>query len=188
MPDAPPTEVLVSVDIEASGPSPSTGSLLAIGACLVDDPAEGFYVEVRPDPGARWDESAEGIHGLTREHLAGAAEPRAAMQAFADWLERVAVGRTPVFVAFNATFDWMFVADAFHRYLGRNPFGISGLDQKAYFMGKHGVARWSDTAKLAVRRRYPTGLPHSHHALEDAREQAELMRDLLAPAVEASTP
>jgi ribonuclease T len=180
MPDGPPDEVFVSVDIEASGASPSTGSLLAIGACLVDAPTEGFYVELRPEPGLPWSEPAERVHGLTRAHLASASEPREAMRAFADWLEVVRAGRTPVFVAFNATFDWMFVADAFHRHLGRNPFGISGLDLKAYFMGKHRVNRWSDTAKLAVRRRYPTALAHSHHALEDAREQAELMHDLLA--------
>ena len=175
-------EVLVSVDVEASGPAPSTSSLLAIGACLVDDPDQGFYVELRPVPGARWDDAAERIHGLTREHLLEAGlEPAAALQAFADWIERVRGGGTAVFVGFNAPFDWMFVADAFHRHLGHNPFGISGLDEKAYFMGKHGVERWSDTTKVAVRRRYPTEMSHTHNALEDAREQAELMRDLRQP-------
>lgn len=180
MPSASREESLVSVDIEASGPSPSTGSLVAIGACLVDDPATGFYVELKPVPGAPWNEAAERVHGLSRAHLdANGVDPIEAMRAFAAWLERVADGRVPVFVAFNATFDWMFVADAFQRLLGRNPFGVSGLDQKAYFMGKHGVRRWSETTKLAVRQRYPTAMPHTHHALEDAREQAELMRQLL---------
>lgn len=181
MPAVSVEEVLVSVDVEASGPSPGTGSLVAIGACLVDDPAEGFYAELRPLPDARWDPDAERVHGLTRDYLDRVGiEPALAMHAFADWLERVRDGRTPVFVAFNAPFDWMFVADYFQRYLGKNPFGISGLDQKAYFMGKHGIERWSGTTKYAVRRRYPTAMPHSHHALEDAREQAELMRQLLA--------
>ena len=188
MPPASREEALVSVDIEASGPSPSTGSLLAIGACLVDDPETGFYVELRPIPGSRWDEAAERIHGLSRDHLQETGvEPAEAMHAFAEWLERVTEGRVPIFVAFNAPFDWMFVADYFHRFLGRNPFGISGLDQKAYFMAKHGVRRWSETTKRAVRRRYPTAMPHSHHALEDAREQAELMRELLGHAASTET-
>jgi hypothetical protein len=32
----------VSVDIEASGPIPRRYSMLALGACLVDDPARTF--------------------------------------------------------------------------------------------------------------------------------------------------
>ena len=33
-----------------------------------------------------------------------------------------AAGRRPVFVGFNATFDWMFVADYLWRFAGRDPF------------------------------------------------------------------
>jgi len=35
----PHPEVLVSVDVETSGPTPGTGSLIALGACLVVAPA-----------------------------------------------------------------------------------------------------------------------------------------------------
>ncbi len=65
-------EVLVSVDVETSGPSPGTGSLLAIGACLVDDPAQSFYRELQPDPRPPWDPDAARVHGLDRDR-AGAA-------------------------------------------------------------------------------------------------------------------
>ena len=59
-------------------------------------------------------------------------------RAFAAWLERVAPsGSRPVFVALNAPFDWMFVADAAWRHLGRNPFGTSALDIKALYIGRH---------------------------------------------------
>ena len=44
-------ECLVSVDIEASGPSPSHGSMLSIGACLVEDPQTGIYLELKPVAG-----------------------------------------------------------------------------------------------------------------------------------------
>ncbi len=43
----PRTEIRISVDVEASGPSPSVGSLLSIGACLVDDLDVAFYRELR---------------------------------------------------------------------------------------------------------------------------------------------
>ena len=188
MPSVRDEEVLISIDIEASGPSPGTGSLISLGACLVEQPEEGFYVELRPQPGLPWSEAAERIHGLSRDHLErNGVDPKAAMQAFVEWLERVRGGRRPIFTAFNALFDWMFITDYLHRYVGANPFGISGLDQKAYYMAKHGVTTWAETSKDAVRKTYPTALPHTHHALDDAREQAELMRQLLDPGAPGVT-
>ena len=172
-------EVFVSVDVEASGPSPSTGSLVAIGACLVDDESRSFYAELRPIDGLPWDAAAERVHRLSREHLAAnATTPRDAMRTFAAWVEAEARDRQPIFVGFNAPFDWMFVADYLHRFAGRNPFGISALDLKAYYMGRHRVGRWGETTKTHVLARHPVDLEHTHHALEDARAQARLMRAL----------
>ena len=45
-----PQELWFSVDVECSGQTPLDGSLISIGACLVDDPKKCFYVELRPDP------------------------------------------------------------------------------------------------------------------------------------------
>lgn len=175
----PSDEIFISVDVEASGPSPSTGSLIAIGACVVDDPSVAFYVELRPLPGRPWHEDAAAIHGLSRRRLESAGRaPADAMKEFAAWLETAAAGRRPVFVGFNATFDWMWVADYFHHFLGRNPFGISGLDIKAYYMARYGVRRWSETGRVQVARRLGLSEDHSHNALDDAREQALLFRRL----------
>ena len=44
----------------------------------------------------------------------------------------------------------MFVADYFWRYLGRNPFGISALDLKSYYMAREGVERWSETSRQYI--------------------------------------
>jgi DNA polymerase III epsilon subunit-like protein len=173
-------ETWISVDVETSGPTPATGSLLAIGACLVDRPDEGIELLLRPDPALPWRADAEAIHGLSRERLAHEGlDPREAMETLAAWLERVvAPGSRPVFVAFNAPFDWMFVADCAWRHLGRNPFGFSALDIKALYLGRHldQVERWADTGRLRVLVRYPVDLPHTHHALDDAREQAAICR------------
>lgn len=170
-------EVLVSIDVEASGPSPSTGSLLSIGACLVENPQIALYLELKPLPGQPWSEDAERIHGLSRRQLEESGlEAAAAMQRLAAWLTEVSDRREPVFVGFNATFDWMFVADYFHRFLGHNPFGASGLDIKAYYMGRRRLVRWDETRLDLVARRYGLAAVHAHHALDDAREQARLMR------------
>jgi ribonuclease T len=182
MPDegGPRDEVLVSVDVEASGPSPTTGSLVAIGACRVDAPDVAFYCELMPVAGMPWIPEAEAVHHLTREHLAShGLEPQVAMERFATWVEAISDGARPVFVGFNAPFDWMFVADYFQRFLGRNPFGVSALDLKAAYMGRYAVRRWSDTTKGHVLAVVPSSIAHTHHALDDAQMQAQLARRLL---------
>ena len=140
-------ETWISVDIESSGPTPATGSLIALGACLVERPEQGIELLLRPDPELPWEAEAAAIHGLDRDELLREGlEPAAAMEAFETWLAQVVpAGSRPVFVALNAPFDWMFVADAAWRHLGRNPFGASALDLKALYLGRHlgAVDRWA---------------------------------------------
>jgi ribonuclease T len=173
-------EVLVSVDVETSGPSPGTASLLAIGACLVEDPTQSFYRELQPIPGAAWDTDAGRVHRLDREELEqhGLA-PVIAMTEFAAWVDSVRGDGQAVFVGFNAPFDWMFVADYCWRFLGRSPFGHAALDLKSLYMGRDGVSSWAATGKSEVTARYPVEEAHTHHALDDARMQAALARRLL---------
>jgi hypothetical protein len=66
------------------------------------------------------------------------------MKALSDWVEETSDGRKPVFVAFNAAFDWSFVNWYFHTYLKHNPFGIAGLDIKSYYMALT-ACNWTDT-------------------------------------------
>lgn len=177
---APRPETFVSVDIEAAGPAPSRYSMLAIGACLVDEPQKGFYVELKPLHRAAIP-SALAIGGLSLEELERTGvDAEEAMQRFADWVDTVVPSsRTPVFVGFNAPFDWMFVADYLERFEIRNPFGHSALDIKAYFMGRMGTT-WAETSMQALSPRYLEGRPLSHNALDDARVQAELFRKIAA--------
>lgn len=173
-------ERLISVDIEASGPTPSTGSLLSIGACTVDDPSVGVYLELKPLPDMPWSVDAQEVHGLDSDRLEQEGlEPADAMARLEDWLAEVCGDQQPVFVGFNATFDWMFVADYFWRFLGRNPFGISALDLKAYYMGREGIDEWEQTRRIYLDRRYDLAADHNHHALDDARGQARLAQVLL---------
>lgn len=171
-----PREVFVSVDVETSGPAPGRYSLLAIGACLVDDPGHSFYVELQPIGEAVAPE-AMAVHSLDLEKLKrDGLPPVEAMRRFEAWLQaEVPSEGLPVFVGFNAAFDWMFIADYFNRFLGRNPFGHTALDIKAYFMGLTGGA-WHDTTKRALAARYPDQPHLTHNALQDALDQAALFR------------
>jgi DNA polymerase III epsilon subunit-like protein len=106
--------------------------------------------------------------------------PEEAMQQFSDWVSRTTpTGQRPVFVALNAAFDWMFLADYFDRYLGHNPFGHAALDIKAVFMGTHHT-RWADTRYRDIAKHYQVEQDAlTHNALEDALAQAELFRRIL---------
>jgi DNA polymerase III epsilon subunit-like protein len=172
-------ENFISVDVETAGPTPGVYSLLSIGACLVFEPEKRFYVELQPvneaiAPGAL---QISGLDVATLEERG--LPPRAALERFADWVEQnTPPDALPIFAAFNAPFDWMFVADYFQRYLGRNPFGHKAFDIKACFMGMHNV-RWSETGYEAIAGHYgvPSELPHN--ALEDAVLQAQILHAML---------
>jgi hypothetical protein len=59
-----------------------------------------------------------------------------------------------------------------------DPFGISGLDVKAFYMGLMGV-EWGETTKKYVAKRFPSKQAHTHNALDDAKEQGEMMTAML---------
>ena len=174
-----PAEVLISVDVETGGATPGDYALLSIGACLVDDPETTFYVELKPEDKRTTLEALE-VSKLSLDILQTMGVPPAeAMPQFAAWVaEVVPEGHRAVFVGFNAGFDWMFVADYFERFLGRNPFGHSALDIKAFAMGA-GNTSWAATSMDVLAARHLGGRALTHNALADAQDQAELFRHLL---------
>jgi DNA polymerase III epsilon subunit-like protein len=169
----------ISIDVETAGPNPSQYSLLSIGACTVFEHQETFYVELQPISDDYLPESLL-IGRLNWNKLKeNGLSPQEAMSQFSHWIAEVTPeGGEPVFVAFNAPFDWMFVNDYFHRYLGQNPFGYKALDIKALYMGFAGV-HWSETNMKHVSSRYLENRHLTHHALRDALDQAEIFRKIL---------
>jgi ribonuclease T len=179
MEDRSPDEYFISVDVETAGPVPAQYSMLAIGACTVAEPQETFYIELKP---INMDYTPDALAScnLSMEKLAvEGAEPAEAIQRFAKWLEEVTpFGGKPIFVGFNAAFDWMFVNDYFQRYLKKNPFGHAALDIKSYYMG---LTRrpWKETSMRHVGARYLNQPALVHHALRDAIDQGEIFRRML---------
>jgi len=180
-----PQELWFSVDVECSGQTPLDGSLISIGACLVDDPATTFYVELKPDPAKAWGHKEERVHRLTRAHLEEHGIDRIeGVRHFAEWVrttaEAPAPESSPLLIGFNTPFDWMWLVMAFTEAGVRNPFGMSAVDLKSIYYALHGGENltWKKTVKRFVRQVYPTNLVADHHALADAVEQAELARTL----------
>lgn len=176
-------EVYVSVDVEASGPFPPAFSMLSIGACVVGDPETSFYAELKPISEQVVAEAIR-VVGKPLEHFTtNGREPKIVMAEFEEWVKSISIGQMPVFVGFNAAFDWAFVNWYFHTCLGRTPFGISPLDIKAYFMGLKGV-EWEDTRSSRIPEIFKGPATQTHNALDDARSQAQMFEKMLRYAQE----
>ncbi|MEU5281258.1 3'-5' exoribonuclease [Streptomyces asoensis] len=181
----------ISVDIEADGPIPGPYSLLSLGAAVAGrhdaggftaaDPArQTFYRELRPISDDFVPE-ALAVSGLDRERLAvEGLRPELALAQFTRWVREVSEDAQPVMCGYPASYDWTFLYWYLVRFTGASPFGHSGcLDMKTLYAAKAGaplrsVAKRTMPARLLPRR------PHTHHALDDAVEQAELLANLMA--------
>lgn len=169
-------EVFLSVDVETAGPIPGEYSLLTIGACDASDPTQTFACELKPTT-RNADPKALEVTGLSLDRLEREGlEPSAGMREFRNWVLRIAGSDgIPVFVGFNAAFDWSFVNYYFHRYLGENPFGFAALDIKSMYMGA-ARSTWGLTRSSQIAKALHPVLKGDHKALHDAQYQAELFR------------
>lgn len=173
------SETFFSVDIETAGPFPGKFAMLSIGACVAYDIEQAFYCELQPDK-TEFEEESLGIHGLSLEKLAvEGSPPIEAMSGFSEWINHcLPTGSRPIFLAFNTPFDWMFINDYFHRYLGTNPFGHAALDIKGVYMGFRRLNSFSGIGE-DMRKNYPPDRPLTHNALEDAKDQARLFQRMM---------
>ncbi|MGW2564993.1 3'-5' exonuclease [Streptomyces sp. NPDC001537] len=190
----------ISVDIEADGPIPGPYSMLSFGAAVAgtqdadgftatDPERQTFYRELRPIS-EEFVPEALAVSGLDRERLKSVgAEPAVALGEFSDWVREVSAGAQPVMCGYPASYDWTFLYWYLIRFTGASPFGHSGcLDMKTLYATKAGlplraVAKGTMPRRLLSRRR------HTHHALDDAIEQAELLANLMNwPGPHASAP
>jgi len=180
----PKPDIYVSVDIEADGPVPSLHSMLSLGAVALDTSGVElgeFSVNLQTLPAAHghpttmaWWKTQEAAWIACRENPE---DPASALPRFARWLN--ALPGQPVFVGYPASFDFMFVAWYLNRFAGENPFGWSALDLKSYAMAKLGVG-FSETIKRKMPPAwFANARKHRHVALDDAREQAELLIAML---------
>lgn len=176
-------ESFISVDVETSGPIPGEYSLLTIGACDAYRPNLTFECKLKPIT-ANFDPKAIQVTGLSLNKLErDGLAPQEAMEQFRSWLQEICgYERTPVFVGFNAPFDWSFVNYYFHRFNNDNPFGFTALDIKALYMGKSGC-RWAETSSRQIAERLNPELSGDHDALHDALYQAELLRSVRSMVV-----
>jgi hypothetical protein len=177
------TELYISTDVETDGPIPGPHSMLSIGSAAYTadkrllstfsanlELLEG--ASAHPRTAAWWATQPE-AWAACRSQLEA---PEAAMKRYVDWVE--ALDGKPVFVAYPAGFDFLFVYWYLMRFVGRSPFSHSALDMKTFAMAL--LRRdYRASTKPNMPRHWFDDLPHSHVALDDAIEQGALFCNML---------
>jgi hypothetical protein len=184
------SDVYFSADIETDGPIPGPFSMLSFGLVVAgrfdgtsfERPRSHdstFYAELRPISD-RWDPEAMKVNGLDRDRLMREGRsPGDALNDASAWIRRLANGGRPVLVAYPLSFDWSWLYWYFVSFaVDGSPFAHSMcFDIKTAYAVKARVPM-----SLASRSKLPEELrshrPHSHNALDDAIEQADIFANI----------
>jgi len=169
-------ETYLSVDIETTGLIVGEDNISSIGACVVGDTKDNFYIELKPFTDKFRQESVD-VSGMSIDYLKrNGADILYGLNEFKKWIDK---HPRPVFVGFPLCFDFAFVHQYFLKYMGRDPFGrtSAGLDIKTYAMVIL-KCDMRDTAKKKLKEIIKWEGVHSHNALDDAIEQANLLEQL----------
>jgi hypothetical protein len=177
-------EIYVSTDIETDGPIPGPHSMLSFASAAYrpDKTLVGTFsrnletlpsATGHPETLAWWKTQPE-AWSLARSDPQ---DPAVAMRAYVAWLK--GLPGKPVFVAYPAGFDFLFVYWYLIRFTGESPFSFSALDIKTYAMAMLRT-EYRETVKRNMPARWFDPLPHSHVALDDAIEQGAMFCNMLA--------
>jgi Exonuclease len=184
------TDFYFSADVETDGPIPGPFSILSFGLVYAgsfdgirfvppQDYGLNFYRELRPIS-ENYQEEALRVNGLDRGRLIREGiSPEVAMNEGRQWIEEIAGNAKPVLVAYPLSFDWSWLYWYFVRFSSKgSPFNHSlCFDIKTAFAVKAGIPiAEAGKSKLLPKLR-PQG-KHTHHALEDAVEQAEIFANV----------
>ncbi len=176
-------EIYVSTDIEVDGPVPGRYSMLSLGsaAFTADKALVSTFeanLETLPDATSHprnmawWAEHPE-AWAAARTNLQ---PPEQAMQAYHAWL--VTLPHKPIFVAYPAAFDFMFVYWYLITLVGESPFEHSALDIRSYAMAFM-KRSYSESGKRHMPQAWFDEMPLTHVALDDAIHQGKLFCNLL---------
>jgi Exonuclease len=183
-------DVYFSADVETDGPIPGPYSILSFALVFAGsfdgkrferppNYGDSFYRELRPISDS-FDLEAVRVNGLDRDKLCreGALPERAMSDAF-EWIKSRAGKGRPVLVAYPLSFDWPWLYWYFTRFCHEgSPFGHSRcFDIKTAIAVKANIP----TSEAGRRQLFPflrSDRKHTHHALDDAAEQAEIFANV----------
>ena len=176
-------EIYISTDVETDGPIPGPHSLLSFGSAAYTADKQllsTFSANLETLKGAvahpktaKWWATQPQAWAACRKDLQ---KPEVAMPAYVSWIKTLP-GK-PVFVAYPAGFDFLFIYWYLIRFTGSSPFSHSALDIKSYAMAVLKTA-YRKSTKHHMPRQWFDPFPHTHVALEDAIEQGALFCNML---------
>lgn len=177
------TEIYISTDVETDGPIPGPHSMLSFGsaAYTADKTLISTFsanLETLPEASAHpktaeWWATQPEAWAACRKDLES---PAAAMARYLAWIQTLQ-GR-PVFVAYPAGFDFLFIYWYLIRFVGESPFSHSALDMKSFAMAQL-KKDYRESTKRNMPKHWFDKLPHTHIALDDAIEQGALFCNML---------
>jgi hypothetical protein len=176
-----------SADIETDGPPYSMLSFALVYAGTFDGKTfirpenynKVLYRELKPIS-QEFETEALLVNGLDRERLKlEGIEPSEAMSEAFEWINENAMGTNPVLVAYPVSFDWTWLYWYFVRFGQRgSPFGYSQcFDIKTAFAVKSS-SPISSAGRSKMRAGLRSNRVHTHHAIDDAIEQAEIFANV----------
>jgi hypothetical protein len=179
-----------SADVETDGPIPGPYSMLSFALVYAgcydgrkfkrpETYSNIYYTELSPIS-ENYEQEALSVNRLDRNKLiASGKHPRDAMEEAATWVKEVSAGRSPVLVAYPLSFDWTWLYWFFVAFTKSvSPFSYSRcFDIKTAVSLKSG-----QPISVSARSRLPPKVAshrgHTHHAVDDAVEQAEIFANV----------
>jgi hypothetical protein len=179
-----------SADVETDGTIPGPYSLLSFALVFAGrfdgrkftQPTrydQTFYRELKPISD-QFQADALNVNGLDRDRLRlEGGEPQAVMTEAANWVRKISRGGRPVLVAFPLSFDWTWLYWYFVRFSAQgSPFNHSScFDIKTAYAVKAGVPI-ARAGRSTINPSLKSVRAHTHHALDDAIEQAEVFANV----------
>lgn len=178
------SEVFVSTDIEADGPIPGPHSMLSFGsAAFLSDKTmvSTFSANLKSLPRASghprtmewWRSQPEAFEACRKDPRS----PDTVMPEYVSWVK--GLPGNPVFVAYPAAYDFMFIYWYLMHFVGESPFSHSAVDIKTYAMALM-KRDFRTSVKRNMPKRWFDDLPHTHIALDDAIGQGALFCNMLS--------
>lgn len=179
-----------SADVETDGPIPGPYSMLSFAIVYAgrsdgktfirpNSYEKSFYTELKPIS-SNYEQEALDVNKMDRPRLIlEGSDPVRAMTEASRWIMSVAGDAEPVLVAYPLSFDWTWLYWYFVSFsTNGSPFGHSRcFDIKTALAVKARLTiAGSGRSKLPSHLR--SNRLHTHHALDDAKEQAEIFANI----------
>lgn len=187
--------LFLSYDVEADGPCPGLSSLLSLGIAGFNESGEVvFEYEANLMPLADAKANEETMRWWMRPEQHEAWEyvqknrrpPNVVFQELKKHIDELKKKYRIGTVAWPANYDWQWINYYFHRFVGENPIGFSSrcIATYAWCMAKNrghndriDMTRWTDPR-----------FPHTHKALDDAKEQGAMFIKMWRENVMSAVP